>query len=52
MLVKILIVLAEDGSNMLVSMYLTALCCNLEYHNVMHYKHASLLATVIEPTCL
>jgi hypothetical protein len=47
MLVNILIVLAEDGGCMLVSMCLTALCHNLENHNVMHYKHASLLATVI-----
>jgi hypothetical protein len=46
MSVKILIVLAEDGGSMLVSIYLT------ENHNVMHYKHASMLATVIEPTCL
>jgi len=52
MLVKILIVLAEDGGSMLVSAYVTALCHNLENHNVMYYKLASLLATVIEPTCL
>ena len=38
MVVKILIVLAEDGGSMLVSMYLAALCHNLENHNVICYK--------------
>jgi len=52
MLVKILTVLAEDGGSMLVSVYLTAQCHNLENQYVMHYKHASLLATVIKPTFL
>jgi hypothetical protein len=37
--VKIRIVLAEDEGSMLVSMYQTTLCHNLENHNVICIKN-------------